>query len=62
VKVDMLNMDGGLSLEPARVRDEGGGGKLVFEAGSGDDLYKFGDIRAAGDDTTSSLGETTGAR
>lgn len=55
-------MDGGLSLEPARVRDEGGGGKLVFEAGSGDDLYKFGDIRAAGDDTTSSLGETTGAR
>ena len=58
----MLNMDGGLSLEPARVRAEGGGGKVLVEAGSGDDLYKFGDIRAAGDDTTSSLEETTGAR
>jgi hypothetical protein len=58
----MLNIDGGLSLEPARVREEGGGGKLVCEAGSGDDLYKFGDIRVAGDDTTSSLGETAEAR
>jgi hypothetical protein len=62
VKVEMLNMDGGLSLEPARVRAEGGGGKVLVEAGSGDDLYKFGDIRVAGDDTTSSLEETTDAR
>jgi hypothetical protein len=37
-KVDMLNMDVGLSFEPARVREVGGGGKTGFETGSGDDL------------------------
>jgi hypothetical protein len=37
-KVDMLNMDVGLSFELARVREVGGGGKTGFETGSGDDL------------------------
>jgi hypothetical protein len=37
-KVLMLNMDVGLSFEPARVREVGGGGNTGFETGSGDDL------------------------
>jgi hypothetical protein len=62
VKVEMLNMFGGLSFEPARVREDGGGGKLGFEAGSGDDLYRLpGDAREAGDVRSSSL-ETRDAR
>ena len=62
--VDMLNKEGGLSLEPARVREVGGGGKMGFEVGSGDDLYRFtGEARVAGDmpDRTSSF-EMTDAR
>jgi hypothetical protein len=64
VKVEMLNMFGGLSLEPARVREGGGGGKVGFETGSGDALYRLaGETRAAGDmpERTSSL-EITDAR
>jgi len=37
-KVVMLNMEVGLSFEPARVREVGGGGNTGFETGSGDDL------------------------
>jgi hypothetical protein len=43
-------MDVGLSFEPVRVREVGGGGKTGFEAGSGDDLYRFvGGARVTGD-------------
>ena len=49
-KDDMLNRDGTLSLEPARVRIFGGGGKTGFEEGSGDDLYTLaGDNRVTGE-------------
>jgi len=55
----MLNIAGGLSFEPARVREGGGGGKLGVEAGSGDDLYRLaGESRLAGDVRTSSPGFT----
>ena len=51
--VDMLNKDGGLSLDPALVLvlgGGGGGGKTGFDDGSGEDLYTLaGDSRAAGD-------------
>jgi hypothetical protein len=49
--VDMLNKDGGLSLDPALVLVlGGGGGKTGFDDGSGDDLYTLaGDSRVAGD-------------
>jgi hypothetical protein len=47
---DMLNKDGGLSLDPALVLVVGGGGKTGFDDGSGDDLYTLaGDSRVAGD-------------
>jgi hypothetical protein len=56
LKVEMLNIAGGLSFEPARVREEGGGEKVGFEIGSGDDLYRLaGERRAAGDVRISSL-------
>lgn len=45
-------MDDGLSLDPARalVGGGGGGGYVEFEAGSGDDLYRFaGESRLGGD-------------
>lgn len=48
----MLNKDDGLSDEPALVREigGGGGGKTGFDAGSGDDRYRFaGETRVAGD-------------
>ncbi len=38
VKADMPNRDNGLSLDPARARVEGGGGKTGFYEGSGEDL------------------------
>jgi hypothetical protein len=45
----MLNK-GCLSLEPALVRVDGGGGKTALEGGSGEALYIFaGETRAAGD-------------
>lgn len=45
-----LNKFGSLSLEPARVRAGGGGGKACEEPGSGDDLYIFtGEALVAGD-------------
>ena len=50
--VDMLNKDGGLSLDPALVLVlcGGGGGKTGFDDGSGDDLYTLaGESRVAGD-------------
>jgi hypothetical protein len=49
--VDMLNKDGGLSLDPALVLVLwGGGGKTGFDDSSGDDLYILaGDSRVAGD-------------
>jgi hypothetical protein len=37
-KADMPNKDNGLSLEPARARVVGGGGKTGFDEGSGEDL------------------------
>jgi hypothetical protein len=47
---DMLNKDGGLSLDPALVLVVGGGGKTGFDDGSGDDLYTLaGGSRATGD-------------
>ncbi len=49
---EILNKDGGLSLEAALARPlgGGGGGNVGLEVGSGDDRYRFaGDSRVAGE-------------
>ena len=57
---ERLNKLGGLSLDPARLRLDGGGGKTGFEDGSGDDLYTFaGESRVAGDIPEAGSSEAT---
>ena len=49
-KADILKIVCGLSLDPALVRELGGGGKTGLEPGSGEDRYIFaGGARDAGD-------------
>ena len=57
---EILNRLGGRSLDAARLRLDGGGGKTGFEDGSGDDLYAFaGAIRVAGDTPEAASSEVT---